>query len=158
MYGKAVLSHMRRCVANESGQMAVELAVALPVLLVAMVIATDLLVFTSECARFDHLAAQAVLAQGTSPGKGEYELETRASNIQAALSESFAGEGMEVQVSQQAQAGFAMWQTCAFTCTFKMAPWPFKRGSLDVFGAQVPLSLTHDYTLAVEPYTPGKIL
>lgn len=143
---------------DEAGQMAVELAVALPVLLVAMVIVVDVLVFMGECAKFDHLAAQAVLAQGASPAKGEYALDDRAQSIQEVLGGEFGGKGMAVRVSSQSNAGFGIWQTCTFTCTFEMAPWPFKQGSLDVFGAHVPVALTHDYTLTVEPYTPGKVL
>lgn len=42
----------------ERGQMAVELAVVTPVILLVLVIAIDMLVFAGECARFDHIAAR----------------------------------------------------------------------------------------------------
>ena len=40
---------------SEGGQMAVELAIVAPVILVVLVIVIDMLVFAGECARFDHI-------------------------------------------------------------------------------------------------------
>ena len=142
----------------ESGQMAVELAVVLPVLLVVMVIAIDALVFMGECARFDHLAAQAIRAEGASPGTGDYAISKRAKNIKSDLTESFVDSGARVSVAHEEHSGVAIWGTCTFTCTLKMAPWPFSHKGIEVFGAHIPTTLTHQYSLVVEPYTPGKVL
>lgn len=149
---------MRGLLANESGQMAVELAVALPVLLLALVIVLDVMSFMGECARFDHLAAQAVLAQGTSPGADDYDIGQRAARVQAQIAESFAGGGSVVSVEAHKKGGVAFWETYEFTCRMEMAPWPFAHGSLEVLGAHVPMALAHERSLAVEPYTPGRLL
>ena len=86
---------------DERGQMAVELAVVLPVILIVLVIAIDCAVYLGECARFDHLAAQSVLANATSPSRNSYDASARAQAVQAELSESFAEHDETVSVSSR---------------------------------------------------------
>ena len=83
----------------ERGQMAVELAVVTPVILLVLVIAIDMLVFAGECARFDHIAAQVVIAEGASPPTGEHDHESRLYAIEGALEIEFARRGSEVAVT-----------------------------------------------------------
>ena len=143
---------------SDSGQMSVELAVIMPVLLVAMVVAFDALVFTSQCARFDHVAAQAVLAQATSPGEGDYGLDVRAQNVKEAIEQGLADPSAQVVVSTAASRSMIVWKTCTFTCRLRVAPWPFRHADFEVIGARVPTCLEHEYSLTVEPYTPGELL
>lgn len=58
---------------GENGQMAVELAIVAPIILVVLVIVIDMLVFAGECARFDHVAPQRVLAQAASASMDGYD-------------------------------------------------------------------------------------
>ena len=122
--------HMR----GEGGQMAVELAIVAPIILVVLVIVIDMLVFAGECARFDHVAPQRVLAHA----------------IQAALEEDFAKNGSSVEVSCE-DAGAALASMATYRCTFRFAPWP-----LSIAGA--PALLEHECSIAVDPYTPGELL
>ena len=145
-------------IAAESGQMSVELAIAMPILLVAFVIALDGLAFIGECGRFDHVAAQAVLAQGASAGSGSYSLEARSANIKASIEEAMGTSNMRVAVTVRDAGGFAMWKKCAFTCKLEMCPWPFSSADFGIAGVRVPTVLAHEYSLCVEPYTPGKVL
>ena len=140
----------------ESGQMAVELAVVLPVVLAVMVIALDCLVFMGECARFDHLAAQQVLAKAVSPASGAYDVGARSSAVKSELAAMFSDHGMQVDVSY-ADAGVSLSDMCAFTCTLRMPPWPFSSHGSTVLGISIPTALTHSYTLVVDPYTPGAL-
>lgn len=75
----------------ERGQMAVELAVVTPVILLVLVIAIDMLVFAGECARFDHIAAQVVIAEGASPPTGEHDHESRLYAIEGPSKSSLRG-------------------------------------------------------------------
>lgn len=139
-----------KCLSSENGQMAVELAVVVPVVLLLVVIAVDALVFTSECARFDHLACQRVLACAASPGKSGYALDSRSAAVQSALEADFAKQGSSVEVSV-ADAGVLLASMNVFRCTFRFSPWPLS-------AAGAPLTLEHSCSLAIDPYTPGELL
>ncbi len=135
---------------REHGQMAVELAVVMPVILIMLVIAVDMLVFAGECARFDHIAPQRVLAQAASAPIDGYELGARTAAIRAALESDFAKEGSSIEVSYE-DAGVALASMSVYRCTFRFAPWP-----LSIAGA--PALLEHECNIAVDPYTPGELL
>lgn len=134
---------------GEDGQMAVELAIVAPVILVVLVIVIDMLVFAGECARFDHVAPQRVLAQATSASMDGYA-GVRVDAIQAALEEDFAKNGSSVEVSC-ADAGAALASMTVYRCALRFAPWP-----LSIAGA--PALLEHECSIAVDPYTPGELL
>ena len=135
---------------REHGQMAVELAVVMPVILIVLIIAVDMLVFAGECARFDHIAPQRVLAQAASAPMNGYELGARTAAIRAALESDFAKEGSSIEVSYE-DAGVALASMSVYRCTFRFAPWP-----LSIAGA--PALLEHECNIAVDPYTPGELL
>ena len=135
---------------REHGQMAVELAVVMPVILIMLVMAVDMLVFAGECARFDHIAPQRVLAQAASAPIDGYELGARTAAIRAALESDFAKEGSSIEVSYE-DAGVALASMSVYRCTFRFAPWP-----LSIAGA--PALLEHECNIAVDPYTPGELL
>ena len=135
---------------REHGQMAVELAVVMPVILIVLVIAVDMLVFAGECARFDHIAPQRVLAQAASAPMDGYELGARTAAIRAALESDFTKEGSSIEVSYE-DAGVALASMSVYRCTFRFAPWP-----LSIAGA--PELLEHECNIAVDPYTPGELL
>lgn len=143
----------KKAAAAELGQMAVELAVTLPVLLVALVIAIDGILFVGHCAKFDHLAAQAVLANATSPARGSYDEGARTAAVKAALAGSFTSHNAAIEVSASSAGVSSM---TAFTCTLKMSSWPLSGASL--FGMQMPQMLTHQRVLVVDAYTPGRLL
>ncbi len=135
---------------HENGQMAVELAVVMPIILIVLVIAIDMLVFAGECARFDHLAPQRIMACATSPAMDECAPEIRTSKIQEALEADFAKNGSSVEVSSE-DAGQTLASMTIYRCTFRFSPWP-----LSIAGA--PAMLEHECQLAVDPYPPGELL
>ena len=141
---------------RERGQMTVEFAVVLPVVIAVMVIAVDCMVFAGQCARFDNIAAQRVIALGVSAGRESYELEQRAADIEQALADDFANTNESVEVScERAEGGLG--EVYVFCCTLRFAPWPLSEAGASVFGTTVPLYLTHEYELAIDPYTPGDL-
>ncbi len=108
---------------HEGGQMAVELAVITPVILIVLVIAIDMLVFAGECARFDHIAPQRVLAQAVSAPVDGYAGDARVAAIQSALEGDFTKNGSSVEVGCE-DAGVALSSMVVYRCTFRFAPWP----------------------------------
>lgn len=134
---------------SERGQMAVEVAVVTPVILLVLVIAIDMLVFTGECARFDHVVPQLVLANTTAAGSEEFSGDATAS-IQSALDVEFAHNGSYVTISC-ADAGQVLASMVVYTCEFHFAPWP-----LSISGA--PALLNHSCSIAVDSYVPGALL
>ena len=135
---------------DESGQMAVELAVVLPTLLVVLVIIIDGLVFASECARFDQLAPQRVISLAVSPAKDGYDSGARSAAVQAALEADFARKGSSVSVSCE-DAGVPLASMTTYHCTFRFTPWPLS-------AAGAPAALTHSCDFSIDPYTPGELL
>lgn len=136
---------------GESGQMAVELAVVLPVILFVLIVAVDCMVFVGECARFDHLASQTALALAASPGKDGYGAEERVEAVRARVAEAFEGQGAQVTVKSR-DAGILLSGAVVYEFELAMAPWPF-----DGAGAGAPAMLRHRHCLAFDPYTPGEL-
>lgn len=141
---------------GERGQITVEFAVVMPVILLVMVIAIDCMVFIGQCARFDNVVPQRIIALATSPASGEYELETRVSAVTTALEDDFSTLGQTVTVEYE-QSDALLDGTVVFTCTLSMPPWPLGNAGATLFGTRIPLALTHECTFAIDPYTPGEL-
>ena len=147
------------------GQMAVELAVTMPVMIVVMVITVDLMVFLGDCARFDRVAPELVRAAVASPavdGAGNV-----AGVVEAGLRESCGGEDrLEFHVSDEGgiYAGGTRGgsgtlislvpQPHRYRVVLEYTPWPFKRGA---FGFS-PGPLTHEKTYVADPYRFGVVI
>lgn len=56
-----------RCEGMQSGQMTVELAVLVPVVIVVALIVANLMEFVDACAAFDRLSLDEVIAEGSLP-------------------------------------------------------------------------------------------
>lgn len=136
--------------ADERGQMAVELAVITPVILIVLVIAVDMLVFAGECARFDHIAPQRVIACAASAPMDGYAQDARTGALQEALDADFSRRGSTVTISCE-DAGMPLSSMTVYQCTLHFAPWP-----LSIAGA--PAVLEHACSIAIDPYTPGELL
>lgn len=148
---------MRRLLERESGQMAVELAVVLPIIFIVLVIAVDCMTFVSECARFDNIAAQKTLARAVSPNRSNYDEGKRLKNVRRAVAAEFKGPGEKVKLTQS-DAGEILATMTVYEFEFSMAPWPLGGSDVKVFGMRIPTRLTHTYKFAFDPYTPGQLL
>ena len=135
---------------DERGQMAVELAVILPVILLVMVIVIDGMLFAGECVRFDHLAPQAIISLAASPAKDGYDAGARTAAIKSKLEADFAKRGCSVEVRSE-DAGAAFASMSVYHCTFKFIPWPLS-------ASHMPAALEHTCDFAIDPYTPGELL
>ena len=134
---------------SERGQMAVEVAAVTPIILLVLVIAVDMLVFTGECARFDHIASQYALAS-TAAAADANDVDARVTEIQSALDKIFAHNGSSVLVTCE-DAGQLLSSMVIYKCELRFAPWPLSF-------AGVPTLLTHTCSIAVDPYVPGALI
>ena len=141
---------------RERGQMTVELAVVLPVIIVVMVIAIDCLVFVGQCARFDNLVPQRVLELAVSPEADGYTTAQRKAAVKEALEEDFCDWGQSVKVTCE-EADSALGSSVVYTCTLRFVPWPLSAGGSTLLGSSIPVRLTHECSFAVDPYTPGDL-
>lgn len=149
-------------VGERSGQMAVELAALIPVVVVVALVVVNLMRFVGLCARFDRAAPDAVLTQGVSPA-GELDLLAATDRVRSALEGSMASEACDVEVSAQpmdAAAGDAvLWLaagTTRYTCTLVFHPWP-STISLAGVRAYAPLSLRHERSIVVDRFRAGVV-
>lgn len=156
------MSGLGACVREQSGQMAVELAVLMPVIIAVALIGFNVLRFAELVARFDRVAPDAVLIQGVSPS-GSSELGAGVSAIEEQILSAMPEGSCEVAVSQQ-MVGFSDTGalinlgagTVRYTCTLTYNPWPL---SLSIAGVhfRLPISITHERSLVVDRYRAGII-
>ena len=137
---------------SEYGQMMIELCAVTPVILMMAVVIIDGLSFTALSSRFDHLAAQVVLAVAASPQGTDFDAATAASSIQTQLQEQLANDHGQVSISAEEVGA-----TCTFNCQISVVPWPLSSGGLNVFGMAVPTQLEHSFSFAVRPYVIGAL-
>jgi hypothetical protein len=134
------------------GQMTVEFVVVFPVLLVVALVATNALLFMSDCATFDRVFREQVTTWAPSPGYGESS-STAAAHVQSAIDGALDGDYLDASVSALGGTGI-----CTFEGTLSFTPTLFGHGRLSgVFGISFP-KLTHHQSLVVEVYRPGVLL
>lgn len=137
---------------DERGQMTVELAVMIPVLVAIAVIAVNAMLFFSECAAFDRLARNAVRVFATSPAYGEDTSQSCAAALDA------IEEGMGIADKNYLEASVSVaGEHCRkrFRATLRFTPTLFGMGlKSSVFGVSLP-QLEHSTELMVDVYKPG---
>ncbi len=151
-------------IGSDSGQMAVELAVVTPVVIVVALVVMNLMGFVEACAAFDQLALDAVVSQGVAPA-GEQVLFASVEQVRTSLVESLGREDRcEVEVSAQSvnegRKDTSLTVSPLLTryvCTLSYHPWPrFLRMPGVTFEA--PLALRHKRELVVDRYRPGVVI
>lgn len=145
-----------RIVSEQTGQMAVELAALLPVILVVALIVVNVLCYAELCIRFDRIANDAVLTQGVSPA-GATDSASGAQAVQTALEAALDSEACRVAVTAERiglHEGGALINlsagTTSYKCTLIYSPW---FSSLSIAGASFSApELVHERTLVVDRY------
>ncbi len=148
---------------SKAGQMSVELAVILPVVIVAAFAIANIMAFLVCCAVFDRASLDAVIAQGVSPAGTQSEIAS-VDAIETALREAM-GESPAVTVEVSAAplspsssllVSFSPHLT-RFTCTMRFAPWP---RSLSFAGVvmEAPFEIVHTRSLVVDRFKPGVVM
>ena len=144
---------MMRKLHRESGQATIELAIAMPVLIIVAVIAVNAMTFFSQCAVFDRVAAEAVRVHATSPPYGQ-TVDQAASLVKQEVKSQLDAENLEVEVSH----GVIGTDFDEFTATLRFYPTLFGMGlRSQVLGVSLPC-LTHEAKYVVDSYKPGVIV
>ena len=147
---------------DESGQMAVELAVLVPVVLVVALVIFNLMRFVGACAVFDRASLDAVVSHGVAPA-GEQTSLVAVDEVTSCIGEALDDEGCEVEVRAESLSGDGTEvlslapHLTRYTCALVYRPWPM---SLRLPGItyEAPLSRRHERTLVVDRYRPGVVL
>jgi hypothetical protein len=153
-----------RLILSCKGQMAVELAVALPVILIMLGVLVNTMCYLNVCARFDRLAAEAVRIEAVSPAYGDYGSQSRADKVAALLRRKFADKAGTVRIEVFVQRGP---RPEAGGLSIPLAPQPetyvcvlhYSPAGLGVnfFGMDL-LSLEHRRFYLIDPFRPGVLL
>ena len=139
--------------ACRKGQMAVELAVALPVLRVVALVVTNAGLLLSECAAFDRAVRNAVRICAASPERS-VDADVLAQRVEQLLAAEFDAPYIEVSV----EAGGSVRGHGVYTASMEFRPTLFGLGLRTHFlGVSVP-PVTHEVSFAVDAYKPGVVI
>ena len=133
--------------------MTVELAVAMPVLIIVAVIAVNAMTFFVDCAVFDRVAHQAVRTHAASPAYGQGSGQSCAL-VEQEIERALDRQNLDISVTCGAVAG----DFESYTATVEFHPTLFGMGlRSEVLGVPLP-TLTHSTTYVVDVYKPGVIV
>lgn len=114
---------------EERGQMAVELAALMPVILVSLVILWNLARYVSACVLFDRVAPDAVLAEAAAAGAEDGSVEA-VSAAETSIRKAFE-DADDIEISVEAEAAESAPLALRgephlmhFRCTLSYHPWP----------------------------------
>lgn len=143
----------------QKGQMFVETALVLPVVLVVALIAINLFKFADMCSKFDRVAADQIIAHGISPSRSanEVALEDLAQKIKTVLK---CDGNCDIVVSLEGERegiGNMVSVFPKYQVTLKYKPWPHTL-RLPLVSLESPLSLTHTTSIVVSPYKSGVVI
>lgn len=154
---------------ESQGQMAVEMAVLMPVVLAVALVCVNLLHFAELCARFDRVTLDSVVVQGVSPSGATGDL-GRVEAVRSALADAMGDAACEVSVREEpvgvgtgqsgaGQSGVALSLAAGsvrYVCELAYHPWPSSFGMAGV-GFELPALLRHERSLVVDPYRAGVV-
>lgn len=142
-----MIRRRRRAVCDMRGQMTVEAAVVLPVMVALAFIVANALVFVGDCAAFDIVARDAIRLQADDGWEGSQG----AAEVRVRIEEGLSMEHESVEVAcERAGSGHVR-----YTAKISFSP-PFLRGA-SVFGVSVP-PLEHEVRFTVSPYRKGVVV
>ena len=138
---------------DSRGQMTIELAAALPVLLVVALLAVNALTFFGQCAVFDRAAHQAVRVHAAAPAYCQ-GVSTTCALVEADIRQALGDVNVDVSVACSA-AGRDLER---YTATLSFSPTLFGYGlRSQAFGVQMP-HLVHTIDYVVDSYKPGVVV
>ncbi len=155
---------MRSRIVGQKGQMAVELAVLIPVVIVVSLVVFNLARFVSLCAAFDRISLDAVVSQGVSPAGNQTQMAAVDAVHECIVGALDERDLCDVRVSCEPasflRGGTTMSLSPAltrFTCVLVYRPWP---ASFVIAGVPYdsPLALSHVRSLVIDRYTPGVVM
>ncbi|MDO4404759.1 MAG: hypothetical protein Q4C09_06955 [Atopobiaceae bacterium] len=159
------MSARGRMARGQQGQMAVELAVMVPVVIVVALVVYNICRFVEACATFDRVAPDAVISQGVAPA-GEQSALAAAGEVQSCIEAALSMSSCEVTVDVSGPEPRSLGRGLTFpvspllttyTCTLRYHPWPSAFVIAGVHFAP-SLALTHERKLVVDRFRPGVVV
>lgn len=157
---------MRRCgEVHDSGQMTVELAAMLPVIIVVALIVYNLAKYAEVCSTFDRISLDAAVSHGASPS-GTQSRGAAVSEIEGVIRKALNSSTCDVTVSASDAASAVERDGLSFPlspllttyrCTLTFHPWPTTISVAGV-GYAAPISLRHERTITVDRFRPGVVI
>ena len=149
---------------NKDGQMTVELAVLIPVVVVVALIAINLMEFIDACAAFDVLSSDTVISQAVSPSQGVdtgalcAQLEGDiASGLQRESSCSVSVRCEDQGLAEGSLTNCLLPHYVKYVCTLKFKPWP-RNLNLPIVSYSAPLGLSHEKSIVVDMFKSGVVI
>ncbi|MCQ2752530.1 MAG: hypothetical protein MJ189_05490 [Coriobacteriales bacterium] len=139
---------------NNKGQMAVELAITIPIILIVMVIALDIIMFMLECEKFDNYVEQLSISCASSIKGNAYKQSECDFLIEEKLQLEFNKFNESINL-ESLEAGLLN-DYVEYKVTLHMAPWPLNPQGIKIFGVEIPTFLSHSKSLVVRPFVPGR--
>lgn len=135
---------------DQRGQMTVELAAALPALIIVAVIAVNAGTFFADCAAFDRVSREAVRVHAASPAYGQ-GVGDSCSLVEQEIESALGRDNLEFEVAH----GVTGPDFDEFRMTLSYEPTLFGMGlRSSVFGVALP-KLRHEAVYVVDSYKPG---
>lgn len=159
-------AHESRSQREERGQMAVELAVLVPVVIVVGLTIFNLMRFIEVCAIFDRVALDAVVSQGVAPNGEQTEI-AAVGAVRSCIEDALSSSRCSVSVSARDVATFGRPTRgltfpvspllTDFVCTLTYRPWP---SSFVIAGVTYdsPIALTHSRSIVIDRFRPGVVV
>lgn len=149
---------------NAQGQICVEFAALMPVVIVVMLIAYNIVCYVQLCSKFDRCARDAIAVLGVSP-PGKQSADNAASEIKTAIQTAMGEAACDVNVQAQSACDetgakfkfFISPLLTTYTCKMSYKPWPL---SVCIAGISVDFGARIDYTqrLVVDRFRPGVLV
>ena len=144
---------------EREGQMFVETALVLPVVLVVALISINLFKFADMCSKFDRVSSDQIIAHGISSNQNTTGggCESLAQNIKTTLQ---CEDSCEVDVTVEGEKegiGNLISVFPRYQATLKFKPWPHIL-RLPLVSLESPLYLTHTTSIVVSPYKSGVVI
>lgn len=147
-------SSVRKRLADERGQMMVELCVVFPVVVVIALIAVNALTFFGDCARFDRLAHNSIRVASSSPNHSLSSADQIGEDVLAQLNEGMAEGNLDISINVSVTVENYM----RYEMELVYHPTLFGLSMRsEIFGVSLP-SLSHRIEYTVDPYRAGAFL
>lgn len=137
----------------QSGQMTIEMVVALPLLIAVAVIAVNAMTFFSECAVFDRVVCEAVRVHAAAPAYGQ-DVGQSVALVEQTVKSQLDAPNLGVSVTH----GVTAPDLDEFKATLEFSPTLFGMGlRSEVMGVRMP-RLKHEVKYVVDSYKPGVVI
>ena len=143
-------------------QAVIEMAIAMPVLLVCALIAYNLALFSAASARFDRVAPDIVIAQAASPSGDDAS--SAADVVAEELERAMGDYPVEIEVREEdgeEGAGASVLSLVAaprtYTCVMRFSPWP-RNFAIAGVRAGIPAVLVRERAVTIDPWRSGVIV